>query len=181
MTSNTGLDASFFTATALTPAEEEVSESDCDSEFEELLGLAFRLRLFTNPLTVAFCEATCEGSCAPALFFSSSASLSELKLDVDCGNELLFDDLLDFLVGFCDGVASSISTSESLPSSLLSLPLLLVMSFALTLAAAASLGLASAFNCFFAFFAFFDFLTALTSSLSSLSLLLASPTRAFSW
>ena len=181
MTSKTGMDASFFTDTALTLAEEELSESECDSEIEELLGLAFLLRLFTNPLAVGFCEAAGEGSCAPALSFSSSASLSELELDVDCDDDLLFDDLLIFLVGFCDGVASSISTSGSLPSSLLSLPLLLVMSFAMTLAAAASLALASAFDCFFAFFAFFDFLTALTSLLWSLSLLLVSSTCAFSW
>ena len=105
MTSKTGLDASFFTDTALTPAKAEVSESDSESELEELLGLAFRLRLFTDPFTVVFCEAAGVGSFAPASSFSSSASLSELELDVDCDD---FDDTLGFLVGFCAGIASSI-------------------------------------------------------------------------
>ena len=178
MPSVVGLDASFFTGTAATPVEGEGSESDPEPEPEELLGLAFRLRPFARPFTVGFWEASVLGSCAPALSFSSSASLSELELDVDFGDKLFFDGLLDFLLGFCAGVPSFISTSESIFSSLLSLPLLLVMSSAMTLAAAASLALASAFN--FAFVAFFDFLTAFAPSLSSLSLLLVSSTSNFS-
>ncbi len=75
--------SSLFTGTALAPADGELSESDPDSELEELLGLAFRLRPFTKPLTVGFCEAAALGSSAPALSFSSSASLSELELEVD--------------------------------------------------------------------------------------------------
>ena len=180
MISETGLDASFFTDTALTLAREEVSESDSISELEELLGLAFCLRLFTSPLTVSLCEAAGIGSRVPALSFSSSASLSELELDVDGDDGFVFDKLLDFLVSFCARGASFISTSPSLSSSLLSLPLLLVMSLAMTLAAAASLALASALISFFVLFAFLDFLAALVSSPSSLSLLLVSSTCSFS-
>ena len=179
VTSERGLEASFFTNTALTPADDEMSDSSSDSELEE--WLPFRLRLFTNPLTVGFFEAAGVCRSAPALSFSSSASLSELELDVEGDDDLIFDILLGLLLDFCAGAASFISTSESLSSSQLSLPLLLVMSFAMTLAAAASLALASAFASFFIFFAFFDFLTALRLSLSSLSLLLVSSTCAFSW
>lgn len=174
-----GLEASFFTDTALTPAEDEVSESDSDSELEGLV--AFRLKPFTNPLTVGFCEVAGVYSCAPAFSFSSSASLSELELDVDGDDGFIFDNLLVFWLDFCAKGAFFISASESLSSSLLSLPLLLVMFFAMTLAAAASLALASAFTSFFAFFAFFETLTALASSLSSLSLLLVSSTCDLSW
>lgn len=46
MASAIGLDASFFIGTALTPVEGEASEADPESEPEELLGLAFRLRRF---------------------------------------------------------------------------------------------------------------------------------------
>ena len=114
MTAEVGLDASFFTDTALTPAEDEVSESESDPELEELLGLAFRLRLFADPLTVGFCEAAGIGSPAPALSFSSSASLSEPELDVERDDDFNFDVLLDVLLGFRTGVASFISTLESL-------------------------------------------------------------------
>lgn len=171
-----GADASFFSDTALTPAEEEVSESESASELEEFLGLAFRFRLLTNPLTVGFCEAAVVGSCAPAFSFSSSASLSELELDVDRDGDFVTDFLREVLLGFCTKVASFISTSSSLSSSPLSMPLLLVMSLAMILAIAASLALASALASCFAFFAFFDFLTAFAFSLSSLSLLLVSST-----
>ena len=51
------LGVSFFTVVASTPDEEEVSESDPDSELAELLGSAFRLRPFTESLTVGFREA----------------------------------------------------------------------------------------------------------------------------
>lgn len=178
MTSAIGLDASFFIGIALTPVEGEASEADPESEPEELLGLAFRLRWFTRPFTVGLWEASDLGSCARAPSFSSSASLSELELDKDLDDKLFFNGLLDFLLGFCAGVPSLISTSESIFSSLLSLPLLLVMSFPMTSAAAASLALASAF--IFTFVAFLDFLTAFVSSLSSLSLLLVSSTSHFS-
>ena len=68
MTSGTGLNASFCPDTVLTPADKEVSESDSDSDsdLEELLGLASPLRLFTNPLTVGFCEALFLVECARA-------------------------------------------------------------------------------------------------------------------
>ena len=178
MASAIGLDASLFIGTALTPVEGEASEADPESEPEELLGLAFRLRPFTRPFTVGLWEASDLGGCARALSFSSSASLSEFELDKDFDDKLFFNGLLDFLLDFCAGVPSFISTSESIFSSLLSLPLLLVLSFAMTLAAAALLALASAFS--FAFVAFLDFLTAFVSSLASLSLLLVSSTRNFS-
>lgn len=174
----TGSDSSVFMDTAPTPAEGEASESESDSELEELPGLALRFTPFVSPLTAGFCEATGVGSCVPALSFSSSASLFELELEVDFDGKLAFDALANFLEGFCAGVASFISTSESLFSSLLSLPLLVVASFAMALAAAASLALASNLT---PFFAFFDFLTALVSSLSSLSLLLVSSTCKVSW
>ena len=51
------LGVSFFTVAAFTAGEEEVVESDSDSELEELLGSAFRLRPFNNSLTVGFREA----------------------------------------------------------------------------------------------------------------------------
>ena len=177
----TGLDTFFFTGTAFALAEEEVLESDSDSELEELLGLAFRFNPFTNPFTVGFLEAAGIGSAVPAFSSSSSASLSELEPDGESDNDLILDDLVVLSVGTCTRVASFISTSESISSSLFSLPLLLVMSFAITLAAASSRALASAFNSFFAFFAFLDFLAALVSSLSSVSLLLVSSTRDCSW
>lgn len=182
MASEVGLDSSFLTDTALTPAEEEPSES----ELEELLGLAFRLRPFTNPLSVGFSAAMGICSCAPASSLSSSASLSELELDVDSDDvdsddDFIFNDLLDLSLGFFTGVTSFISTFVSLSSSLLSLPLLLVISSAMTLVAASSLALAFPFTSSFTFFAFFDFLTALVSSLPSLSLLLVSSTCDFSW
>ena len=172
MALTTGLDASFFTGTASTPAGDEASESDSDSKFdsdfeaelEEPLVLAFRLSFFTKPLTVGFCEAAGIGVWAPALSFSSSASLSALELDVDLEDDLVFDDVFDFLIGFCAEITSFILTSESGPSPLLSLPLLLVISFAMILATAASLALASAFA--FALIAFFDFLRDLVSLLS---------------
>ena len=170
----TGLDISFFTGTAFALAEEEVLESDSDSELGELLGLAFRFNPFTNSVTVGFFEAAGIDSAVPAFSSSSSASLSELEPDAE-SDGLILD------VDACDGVASFISTSESLPSSLFSLLLLLVMSFAITLAAASSRALASAFISFFAFFAFLDFLAALVLSLSSVSLLLVSSTRGCSW
>ena len=151
-----GLDAS-STDTASTPAGDEASESDSDfeTELEEPLVLAFRLSFFTKPLTVGFCEAAGIGVWAPALSFSSSASLSALELDVDLEDDLAFDAFFDFLIDFCAEVASFLSPSESASSPLLSLPLLLVISFAMTLATAASLALASAFA--FAFLAFFNF------------------------
>ena len=157
-----GLEASFFTGTASTPAGDEASEadtasdSDFEAELEEPLVLTSRLSFFTKPLTVGFCEAA--GICvwAPALSFSSSASLSALELDVDLEDDLFFIDVFGFLIDFCAEIASFISTSESASSPLLSLPLLLVRLFARTLAAAASLALASAFA--FALIAFFDLL-----------------------
>ena len=172
MAPTTGLDASFFADTASTPAGDEASEFDSDAgsdsefeaELEEPLVLAFRLSFFTKPLTVGFCEAVGMGVWAPALSFSSSASLSALELDVDLEDDLVFGDLFDFLMDFCTGIASFNSTSKSASSPLLSLPLLLVMSFAMILATAASLALASAFA--IAFIAFFDFLCDLVSSLS---------------
>ena len=173
MVATTGSDSSFFTDTVPTPTAGEVSESESDSELEELLELAFRLRPFIKPLTVGFCEAAGVGSCAPASSFSSSASLSELELDADFVDELVFDVLLDFLEEFFAGVASFISTSESLILSLLSLPLLLVISFAAALACDFTFSLA--------FVTFFDFLAALVSSVSSLSLLLVSSTCRVSW
>lgn len=100
MTLKIELDASFFPDTAWRPAEDEVSESDSDSELEEIPGLALRLRLFTNPLTVGLGEAVGRTSCAPAFSFSSSASLSELECDVDIDDDFIFDNSLDFLVGF---------------------------------------------------------------------------------
>lgn len=156
MVLTTGLDAS-STDTASTPAGDEASESDSDfeTELEEPLVLAFRLSFFTKPLTVGFCEAAGIGVWAPALSFSSSASLSALELDVDLEDDLAFDAFFDFLIDFCAEVASFLSPSESASSPLLSLPLLLVISFAMTLATAASLALASAFA--FAFLAFFNF------------------------
>ena len=166
MAPTTGFVVSFFTVTALTPAggEASESESDSDSDFEsdfeaeldEPLVLAFRLSFFTKPLTVGFCEAAGIGGWAPALSFSSSASLSALELDVDLEDDLVFNDGFDFLTDFCAEIASFISASESASSPLLPLPLLLVISFAMTLATAASLALASAFA--FAFIAFFDLL-----------------------
>lgn len=167
----TRLDTSFFTGTAFALAE--VLESDSDSELEELLGLAFRFNWFTNPLTVGFLEAAGIGSAVPAFSSSSSASLSELEPDVESDNDLILDDFVVLSVGACAGIASFISTSESISSSLFSLPLLLVISFAITLA--------SAFTSFFAFFAFLDFLAALVLSLSSVSLLLVSSARDCSW
>ena len=166
MAPTTGLDASFFIGTASTPAGDKASESDSDfeAELEEPLVLAFRLSFFTKPLTVGFCEAAGIGVWAPALSFSSSASLSALELDVNLEDDLVFDDVFDFLIGFCAEIASFILTSESDSSPLLSLPLLLVISFAMILATAASLALASAFA--FAFTAFFNFLWDLVSSLS---------------
>lgn len=150
MASTAGLDASFFTTTASIAAERELSDSDSESELGELLRFAFRLRPFTKLLTVGFCEVAGLGSCAPASSFSSSASsLSELEVEVDFDGDLIFDDLLDTLLDFRAGDASFIMTSESLPLSMLSLPLLLVTSFTRTLAAAASLALASASTSFF--------------------------------
>ena len=176
----TGLDISSFTITTFVLAEEEVVESDPDSELEELLGLAFRFNPFTSSVTVGFFEAAGIGSAVPASSSSSSASLSELEADVE-SDGLILDDFEILSVDACAGVASFISTSESISSSLFSLPLLLVMSFAITLAAASSRALASAFTSFFAFFAFLDFLAALVLSLSSVSLLLVSSTRDCSW
>ena len=174
----TGLVMSFFTGTAF--AEEEVLESDSDSELEELLGLAFRFNPFTSSVTVGFFEAAGIDSAVPAFSSSSSASLSELEPDVE-SDALILDDFVILSVDVCAGVASFISTSESISSSLFSLPLLLVTSFATTLAAASSRALASAFTSFFAFFAFLDCLAALVLSLSSVSLLLVSSVRDCSW
>ena len=170
----TGLDASFFTDTTFGLAGEEVLESESDSELEELLGLGFRFNAFTSPVTVGFFEAAGIDNAVPAFSSSSSASLSELESDVE-SDGLILDDFVTLSVDACAGFASFISSSESISSSLL-----LVMSSAITLAAASSRALASAFTSIFAFFAFLDFLAALVSSLSSVSLLLVSSTRDFS-
>ena len=175
----TGLDTSLFTATAFALAEEETLESESDSELEELLGLVFRFNAFTSPVTVCFFEAAGIDDPEPACSSSSSASLSELEPDVE-SDGLILDDFVTLFVDACAGIASFISSSESISSSLFSLPLLLVMSFAITLATASSRALASAFTSVFAFSAFLDLLAALVLSLSSVSLLLVSSTRDFS-
>ena len=151
-----------------------MSDSDSDVELEVLPEPAVRLMLFINPLTFGFCEAACIGSCAPALSFSSSASLSELDFDVDDDDGLIFDRFLVFLLGFCSGVVSFISTSDSISSWLLSLPLLPVMSFAMTVAAVAPLAFASAFTFFETLIFFLGVLTTFALSLLSLLLLLVS-------
>ena len=158
----------FFTGEGFASLVEDSSDSDSESELDVPLELAFRFKLLTTPFTIDFCDAASVGSCAPAGSSSSSASLSELELEVDGDGDFAFDAFLLFFVVFVAVAASSISTSDSLSSPPLSLlPLVLVSSFALTLAAASSLALAPALACFFAFF---ELLTSFVSELSSESL-----------
>ncbi len=147
------------------------SASESESEREEAEEVVFRFRGFAVPFRVGFCEILWVGNLAPVASFSSSASLSELELDVEGEDDFGLDVLVTLPEGLGAAVASFISTSESLP--LLSLPLspLLLVSFpARTPVAASSLALDRAFACFFDFF---DFLADFVSELSSLPLLLA--------
>ena len=57
MARETGLDVSLLIALARAGGEEEVLESESDSELEVRLGSAFRLRPFTRSLTIGFREA----------------------------------------------------------------------------------------------------------------------------
>lgn len=130
-----------------------------ESELDEAEDLSFRFIFFGVPFTTGFWDDLWVSILAPVDSFSSSASLSELEVDVvDEG-----DFVLDVLEGLGAVLSSFISTSESLSSPLS--PLLLV-SFLATSAAAFS----SAFACFLDFL---DVLAALVSESSSLLLLLA--------
>lgn len=151
------------------------SESESDSEPEIASELAGCLDVFMALLVSPFFDAFAVGIWAPAVSFSSSASLSD-DVDVDEVDFALVA-LPDFFVFFSAGGASSISTSESLSlllssfsfssssSPSLSLPPLLLVSSASSFAAwALAFVLASLLVFFFAF----------VSSLSFSSLLLVS-------
>lgn len=147
------------------------SESESESELDVSEEVAFRFKADAVPFTAGFCEVLWVGILAPVGSFSSSASLSELGLDVDCEGDFVLDVLVALPEGLGAVVASFILTSESLPSLLLPLsPLLLVSFLARPPAVASSLALDPALACFFDFL---DFLADLVSKLSSLSLLLA--------
>ena len=153
---------------------ESESESESDSEPEIASELAGCLDVFMALLVSPFFDAFAVGIWAPAVSFSSSASLSD-DVDVD---DVGFA-LLDCFVFFSAGGASSISTSESLSLLLSSFsfsfssssslspslpPLLLVLSASSFAAWALAFVLASLLVFFFAF----------VSSLSFSSLLLVS-------
>jgi len=155
-------------------------DPESESELEEELELPFRFKLFAAPLVGLF-EDEVAGSFAPVGSFSSSASLSELELDVEGDGDFRLDAFVTFAVGSGTVAASFISASESLPLLLPLSPPLLVSFFARTSAAASSRALASALMCFLAFL---DFLFALAAELSSRSLpllLLVSSITVLSW
>lgn len=158
----------FLRIGAVASLVEDSAESDDELELEVSLELALRFKLLPAPFAIGSCKIAGVGSCVSSGSSSSSASLSELELEVDCDGDFAFDPCLFFLIGPIATAAPSISTADSLSSSLLSVPpLLLVSSFAMTLATASSLALAPALACFFALF---DILASLAPELSSESL-----------
>ena len=162
------LTLAFLSVGAVASLAEDSAESDDEFELEVPLKLAVRFKLLPAPFTIGSCKVAGVGGCVSSGSSSSSASLSELGPEVDCDDDFAFDPCLFFLIGPIATAASSISTADSLSSSLLSVPpLLLVSSFAMTLATASSLALAPALACFFALF---DVLASLAPELSSESL-----------
>ena len=156
---------------------EASSDSDSELDPEVSLELAFRFKFLTRFPTVGLFVAAVVGNFGPAGSSSSSASLSELEREVDDAEAFLLAAFVAFLFSNA-GVPSFSSMSTSLPSLLVSLlPLLLVSSFAFTIATASSLALVPALACLFAFF---DLLASLVSELSSESLLLVSSICVFS-
>ena len=152
-----------------TLSEEELFGDVADfgeSEVDEAEDLTFRFMFLAVPFTTGFWYDLWVGILAPVDSFSSSASLSELEVDVVDEGDFVLDVLegLEALLRGLGAVLSSfISTSESLSSPLS--PLLLV-----SFLAASAAAFSSAFACFLDFL---DVLAALVSESSSLLLLLA--------
>lgn len=161
----TGVAFIFFAGGASASSDDDESDSESVSELDDPLELAFRFSLLVGLLVVGVMES----SLAPGASFSSSASLSELVLDVDADDdfELItfftgFGAEACFLVNFDVATTSSMSTSDSLSSLLLPLlPLLLVTSDS-TLALP------------FSFLLFFGCLTCTVASSAASSLLVSS-------
>lgn len=164
----TGVAFVFFAGGASASSDDDESDSESVSELDDSLELAFRFSLLVGLLVVGVME----GSLAPGASFSSSASLSELVLDVDADDadddfELItffigFEAEACFLVNFDVAITSSMSTSDPLSSLLLPLlPLLLVTS-------ASTLALP------FSFLLFFGCLTCTVASSAASSLLVSS-------
>lgn len=143
-----------------------------DAELEDALADFFRFKLLLSSCVVDFRE----DAPRPAVSFSSSASLSELEVDIE--------DALDFLDFFASTALGGIDTSFMLTSESLSLLLSSLLSPAssallpllplLLVCSASRLAASFAFRSLLVFFLF------LVARLSSLSLLLVSSIFCFS-
>ena len=152
----------FLAGAGFPSAEELDEESELESELEGLT-LAFRFKVFEVVLEITLAELSGTSNFALAESCSSSASLSELEVDVEAEDAArLFRSGLRLDLGVVS--ASLILTSESLPLEVSLSPLLLVSFLSRTLTAPSLPA--------FAFFTFLVLLADLVFELSSESLLL---------